>query len=327
MLPVMPRRRPRVVPALAGVALATSVLAAAPAAAHPGRLTLVYDERGVVERLAAGPGALTPARGALRQDPGGGGMFAPGDNARYRVAKVSGARIQGMSAPAIAALLRAEITRGSHGARSHMVAIDEIGRPFGEAPPAVKRKGGGPGPVLASSPGARFAAAMRMLDTPSPYGGTWASRVHVYLAPAVHTSIAAGRGPHRNLGRDGKPHRPTWRALMPGLARAGGVHLQMYHGVSGGARAPMTAGMWRTVPGAFLGLFTGAGGDPTDVHFLFTSAGTPAGARGCTGVVCAWRLAESTAAGRTVLANGPGVYRIGPEAGVWLREFNRRFPG
>lgn len=313
--------------ALAAGAAVLAVAAAGPAAAHPGRLTLVYDTSDVVQRLTApsgGPG-LSPARGALRQDPGGGGMFAPGDNARYRVAKVSGARLQGMSAEAMAATLRAEITGGSFGARSHMVAIDEIGRAYGDPVPAVPRRGAPLPPVPAGSPGARFTRAMRMLEAESPWGGTWASRVHVYLAPAVHTSIAAGRGPERNLGRDGKPHRASWRGVMPGLALAGGVHLQMYHGL-GGRRSALSAGMWRRVPGAFLGLFTRHGGDPTDVHLLFTETGVPRGASGCgSAVACSWRLAESTPAGRLVLANGPGVYRIGAAAPAWLREYNRRF--
>ncbi|HWH15606.1 MAG TPA: hypothetical protein VNT51_12750, partial [Miltoncostaeaceae bacterium] len=300
-----------------------------PASAYPGRLTLVYDTAESVDALvrpARGPG-LSPARGALRQDPAPAGMLQPGDNRRYRVAKVSGRALAGMSAPAIAALLRSEIQRGSSGAGAHLVAVDEITGAFGEPPPARPRRGGGPSPIDPNGPGARFTAAMRMLSTPSPYGGTWAERVLVYLAPAVHTSIAAGRGPHRNLGRDGKPHRRTWRAVMPGLALSGGVHLLMYHGVGGGTR-PFTAGMWRGVPGAFLNMFGRYGGDPTDVHFVFTGGPAPRGApRGCgAGVTCAWRLAESTPAGRTVLANGPAVYRLGGQAPRWLREFNRRFP-
>jgi len=310
--------------------LALAVLAvaapAAPAATSP--ITLVYDVTDVVRRLVDPPSGrgLTPERGALRQDPGSGGMLVPGDNAPYRVGKVSGRDLEAMSARAMADALRREVAAGAFGAGSHMVAIDEIGRRFGDGAPRVPRRGMTLPPVDPSSPGARFTAAMRLLDTPSPYGGTWASRVHVYLAPAVHTAIAAGRGPHRNLGRDGKPHWSTWRGVMPGLALAGGVHLQMYSGV-GGRTVSFTAGTWRAVPPSFLGLFARYGGDAARVHFLFTGGAVPRGApRGCGDAMgCKWALAEATPAGRAILANGPGVYRIGGDALAWLREFNRRF--
>ena len=42
-------------------------------------------------------------------------------------------------------------------------------------------------------------------------------------------------------------------------------------------------------------------------------------------MACSWTLAESTPAGKAILANGPGVYRIGSEARDWLAEYNKRF--
>ena len=228
-----------------------------------------------------------------------------------------------MNAPRAA--LRARIRHGGDGAASHMVAIDEIDAVYADARPRMVARGAALPRVRASWAGARFSRAMRLLDRPSPYGGTWASRVHVYLAPGVHSSMAAGRGPLRNLGRDGKPHLRSWRAVMPGLALAGGVHLQMYHAHTG-ARTAFTAGEWRRVPGAVVGLLRRAGGDPARVHFIFSSTAVPAGASGCVDAQgCAWALAESTPAGRAVLANGPGVYRIDADAARWLQEFNRRF--
>jgi hypothetical protein len=291
-------------------------------------LTLVYDTSSVVRDLVSpgGQRGLSPERGALRQDPGGGGMFAPGDNARYRVAKVSDEEIVSRSAQDIAEILKGQIRRGRAGATSHLVAIDEIGRPFGEAPPSPAGRGAPPRPVDANSPGARFTAAMRILAAEeSPYGGTWASRVHVYIAPGMSTAIGAGRGPDRNRGRDGKPHRPSWQAVMPGLALAGGVHLQMYNG-KGGTPTMFSATNWRRVPTGFLLLFARYGGDGSRTHFIFTG-GVPAGASGCSDAQnCAWKLADSTPAGHGILVNGPGVYRIGGDARAWLREFNARFP-
>jgi hypothetical protein len=312
--------------------LVVAALAAAAAVAAPShadaRLSLVYDTSDVVARLVS-PGAgagLTPERGALRQDPGTGGMLAPGDNAPYRVSKVDEKSFLSMTAAQIADVLKGEITEGKDGAMSHLVAIDEIGRPFGEMPPARPTRGAKLAPVDPNSLGARFSAAMALLAAEeSPWGGTWASRVHVYLAPGVVTSIGVGRGTERNLGRDGKPHRPTWRGVMPGLAQAGGVHLQMYHGL-GGVVTAFTAAEWRASATGVVDLLARYGGDSSRVHFLFSSTAIPAGATRCADAQeCSWKLAESTPAGRTILANGPGVYRIGADAENWMREFNRRF--
>ncbi len=322
-----PVRRPRI--GRCFPLFAAALVSGAAAAPSQASLSLVYDTSATVKDLVSpgGQRGLTPERGALRQDPGGGGMFAPGDNARYRVAKVSDEDIAARSAGDIAELLRGQIRRGRVGATSHLVSVDEIGRPFGEAPPASPRRGAGPRAVDPNSPGARFSAAMQMLaGEESPYGGTWASRVHVYIAPAMSTAIGAGRGPNRNLGRDQKPHRPSWQAVMPGLALAGGVHLQMYNG-KGGSPSMFSATNWRRVPAGFIELFGRYGGDGARVHFIFTGGGVPAGARGCSGSQnCAWKLAESTPAGQAILANGPGIYRIGGDARAWMREFNGRFP-
>ena len=101
-----------------------------------------------------------------------------------------------------------------------------------------------------AKPGAKLSAAMDLLAArPYPGGGTYAERVHLYIAPAFSTSIAAGRGPHRHLGNDGKPHRATWRGVMPAVAKAGGVWIEMYH--HDGTLTSMTAKEWRTVPQGF----------------------------------------------------------------------------
>ncbi len=292
-------------------------------------MSLVYDTSEVVQRLVTPPvgAGLTPARGALRQDPGTGGMLAPGDNAPYRVSKIDEKAFLSLTPAQIAETLKGEITEGDDGALSHLVAIDEIGRPFGEEPPSRPTRGATLAPVDPNSVGARFSEALRILAAEeSPWGGTWASRVHVYLAPGVVTSIGVGRGPERNLGRDRKPHRPTWRGVMPGLALTGGVHLQMYHGL-GGVVTAFTASEWRASSGGVLKLLARYAGDARRVHFLFSATGTPAGATGCTDAQnCSWKLAEATPGGRTILANGAGVYRIGADAENWLREFNLRFP-
>ena len=203
-------------------------------------------------------------------------------------------------------------------------------RPAAPCRTGPPRRDGGLRPVDLRSLGSRFSQAMAMLSRPSPYGGTYASRVHVFIAPAMSTAIAAGRGPNHNLGRDGKAHFATWRGVMPGLARAGGLWIEMYHGTAGSPRTrSMTAREWRTVVPALLSLTSRAGGSARQLHFVFTgNARGPAGAgRACGApMACSWRLASSSAANRRVLANGPGAYRLGGQAAHWLSEFNARFP-
>ena len=40
---------------------------------------------------------------------------------------------------------------------------------------------------------------------------------------------------------------------------------------------------------------------------------------------CQWALAAATPAGGRILANGPGAYGLGSQAGEWRTEFNRAF--
>jgi hypothetical protein len=297
-------------------AVAGAALAIAPAAGSTSTpLTIVYDTTSTTHQLVfpRGGHGLSPIRGALRQDPGLGGMFAPGNNAPYRVAKVSGATLYRMSVSQMASTLERSIMRGKYGAEAHLVTVDELMETFGD-----------PGTA-----GIRFSDAMRILASQqSPWGGTWASRVEVFVAPGIVSSIAMGRGPQHNLAPNGRRQYRSWTGVMPGIALAGGVHLEMYHG-SGAPLTAFSASQWRRSPGAFLDLLSRYGGSASKVHLVFTSTTVPAGApRGWGDAMeASWSLARSTAAGRTLLANGPDAYRLGRRASEWLREFNRSFPG
>jgi hypothetical protein len=313
----VPGPRPPFPLVLAALALAAAAPAAGTAA---GRMSILYDEAASVRALTgpSGPGAPIGAdRGAYRQDPGPGGIFDPrGRDDHHRVAKLSAAELAPMGAEQMAARMRREIDRPMHPNRSGLVGIDEIGNPFND------RRGGA---------GTRLSAAMAILAAASHRaGGSYAERVHLYMAPAFGSSIAAGLGPHHTLGRDGKPHRAGWRRVMPALARAGGVWLEMYHHSHAGGLTPMTAREWRAVPRDVLSYHVRFGGDPGRVHFVMSEArSAPAGApRRCGGpMACQWRLAGATAAGRTVLANGPGAYRLGAQAVAWRAQYNRAFGG
>lgn len=342
------------------LALAALAALASPAAGSE-RMSILYDEQAPVRALTdpAGPGApLTAERGAVRQDPGPGGIFDPqGRDDAFRIAKLSTSEIEDLSPEAMADRIQDEIDDPEQPNSSGLVAIDEIGNTFNDGRVRImhstktvrgKRirvsttnrlvvtrngyrivRGPAPLPVVSpASPGARLSVAMRLLsERAHPAGGTYAERVHLYIAPAFSTSIALGRGVHHHLGNDGKPHRATWRGVMPALARAGGVWIEMYHSYGGQGISPMTAREWRVVPRVFSAYASRFGADPGRFHLLMTAASSiPAGAAGCTEpMACQWRLAASTPAGARLLANGPGAYRVGGQAGLWRQEFNRVF--
>lgn len=291
---------------------------------RPGAQAVLYDMdaavREIVDPQDGGMG-LGVGRGALRQEPSTSGLFSDADEAAM-IGKVTEEDLRGLGADEIAAVLREAIDD----APGHIVAFDEL-TPYEADPRSPFVKGGRIPAPDPSSPGAHLANALISLDTPSPYGGTWASRVHVYIAPAVTSAMAAGRGPDRNLGRDGKARFRTYRTVMTGLARAGAVWIEAYHGRT----APLTSftvAEWRAAPAAFLAEYRRAGGDPSRLHLLMTGTEAfPAGSLPASCVTpqqCQWALAEGTAAGRTILANGVGGYRLGAHARPWLAEWQGR---
>ena len=291
---------------------------------RPGAIGVLYDMdaavREVVDPLDGGTG-FTHAQGALRQEPSTSGLFH-GDDDGSRMAKVTEEDLRGLPAAQIAQVLREEIA----GSDSKLVAFDEL-TPYEADPKGPVVKGGRIPPPDPASPGAQLAQALALLDVPSPYGGTWASRVHIYIAPAVSSAIAAGRGPDRNWGRDGKARFRTYRTVMAGLAKAGGVWIEVYHGKTVPLQ-PFTAEEWRKAPAAFSAEYRRAGGDPSRLHFLITGTDAYPKGRlvpGCTTpMACQWAMAESTSAGRAILANGVGGYRLGAHARPWLAEWQAR---
>ena len=178
-----------------------------------------------------------------------------------------------------------------------------------------------------SSPGAKLSTAMDLLAArPYPGGGTYAERVHLYIAPAFSTSIAAGRGPHRHLGNDGKPHRATWRGVMPAVAKAGGVWLEMYH--HDGTLTSMTAKEWRTVPQGFASYAARFGGQTDRVHLLIGGTPAPAGVvrmRRGDGLPVGPRGVDPHRAGHA--GERPRRIPSGSQAAAWRAEYNRALPG
>ncbi len=290
-----------------------------------GATGVLYDMDAAVRevvRQSDGAAGLTGARGALRQEPSTSALFGQHDE-RWKVGKVTIEDLVDLPADEMAQVMRDAISDAS----GHLIGLDEI-TSIAADPRARLVIGARIPPADPESVASRMARAFTALDQPSPYGGTWASRVHVYLAPEVTTAMATGRGPDRNLGRDRKPHFRTYRTVMSGLARAGGVWIEMYHGTAEGATAPFSVTTWQRSPAAVTAEYRRAGGDASRLHLLMTgSAEYPRGnlPAGCvTPQRCNWVLAESTPAGRALIANGVGGYRLAASARSFLAEWQAR---
>lgn len=341
-------------------ALAVTALAALPSLASAVPVSLVYDQQEAVRDLTttAGPGMpLSGERGLLRQDPGPGGIFDPQQrDGQFRVGKVSGTSLLPLSAEGMAGVIRAQIDHPKEPNSSGLVSIDEIGNAWNDGRVkityawhsvrgvrirvashnrlVITKRGyrivRGPAALPKVDPGGPASRLSQALETlagiPYPGGGNYAERVQIYIAPAFMSSIALGRGPHHNLGNDGKPHKATWRGVMPALARAGGVWLEMYHFTAAGGMTPATSAEWRAAPGVFSRYLVRFHGDPARLHMLMTgAAAAPPGAPAACGapMACQWALADSTPAGHAMLLNGAGAYRLGSQATAWRVEFNR----
>lgn len=301
--------------ALAGALMA---LGAIPATA-PAALSILDDADAPVRQIVQpsdGSVGIDGPRGALRQEPSVGHLFGGAADARFRIGRIEAASLVTLPAKTIAARLRNQIDRGcviggrNYGCSSRMVVVYGVDARFADR----------------GTLGARFTAAMKLLQRPAPGGGTYAGRVHVMLAPSAIRQIAVGRGLDQNLDRAGTATLPRWRTVMPGLARAGGLWLQMYP--HDRRATPLSAGEWSTSLRDVTSLYLRAGGRTDRLHIMFTRAAKrPVGApRSCaSAMACQWALADR-GIGARILRNGAGAYRVGAQAAEWRRQHNLRMP-
>ena len=240
--------------------------------------TIVYDTPAIVQELVS----LSHDRGTVCVDAGPDTTFT----ASQRVAKIPGRTIWGDSVPQIVTAIKHNIDRGQYGAMAHEVAVDEVMPKFSNHWKA----------------GRNFSRAMWVLHKErTPWGGTYASRVEVFVSPSIVTDIASGYG-------------TAWFSqVMPALAMAGGVHLEMYHGGKQPLKGFSTK-LWRTAPTAFLDVFKHYEGKQNRVHFVFTATTMPMRAT--------WKAARATAINRAILANGPDEWSLKTQALQWLQEYN-----
>ena len=271
-----------------------------------------------IVRGEPGVPGLTFQRGAFRPEPTRQHLFAGNADVTHRLNKLTARELLGRSAAAQAALLKEQIdsTCPPQNCQSHLVTVDEIGNRYSD------RRGG---------EGTTLAEAMAILDAmPSPFGGSYASRVHFFIAPAMVTAIGAGLGPDHNLGRNGRALRTTWNKVMPALARSGGVWLEMYRPV-GGTTLGYEKRHWESGPRDFAQLFMrhrAIGASLSKIHLLMSSAGLPPGGSPqvfCPDQACQWEQATNPRSmNPRFVQNGTGEFQIGSrEQGIaWLRGYN-----
>lgn len=207
------------------------------------RMSLLYVTDGGVRGIVGASETTRALPWLYRQEPSSsvpGAQLASNDQ---RMTKVSGAALAAAGSSAeMARILRAAVDRtcvtpaGVNTCGAHRVAVDDITPRFG----ALGAR---------SAVGRQLNEAMAHLERiPSPWGGSYASRVEFAVAPAVSTSVTAGLGPNRTLGRDGLVHRRDYRDVFSAMARAGGVWLEMYHFTLDRRMVLFTAAEWRDVP-------------------------------------------------------------------------------
>ncbi len=297
------------------------------------------------------------------QEPNVGHLFAGDADKPYRLSGLPAAKlIAAGNATAMAQLLRARIDApgcvfapwGDSGCSSHLVFVDEIDYRFAEKAPNLntpswrgrtsrnqaKRKFPNYVPrPLPGHVGNELSAAMEQLAAiPYPDGGTYAERVHFYIAPGVVSSIGVGKGKFHNLGRDRRPHFRSHEGLRLALQRAGGVWLEMYHfDRASRTRRSFNTNEWRAYPWRFALYMTGPGSttaDPTmlaKLHFHMSNGmpknkgGAPAEcADAATPQGCQFALASSVI-NAPILANGVGAYRMEGDEAEWRSHVKHLF--
>ena len=215
------------------------------------RITILYDTDDGVAATLGSSATMRFLPWIFRQEPSSSeARAALGNNSSQRITKVSAADLaREPSATAMADTLRAAANKtcttpaGFNTCGAHMVSLDELTQAYAQPPSSTR-----PDPA---NPGVRLAAAMRMLQrTPSPWGGSYASRIHIYVAPGMSTSIAAGRGPFRTRGRDGKNHFRNFSWAVQALSRGADAWLEMYHFRNTPTKTAFTPTEWRDVPTA-----------------------------------------------------------------------------
>ena len=325
------------------------------------RIAILYDtDEGVAATL--GPSVtMRFLPWIFRQEPSSSEVSAAlADNSSQRITKVSADDLaREPSATAMADTLRAAVDKkcttpaGFNTCGAHMASLDELTQTYAQPPWSTR-----PDPA---NPGVRLAVAMRMLQRiPSPWGGSYASRIHIYVAPGMSTSIAAGRGPFRTKGRDGKNHFRNYSWAMQALSRGADTWLEMYHFRNTATKTAFTPREWRDVPTA-MATFMRERSPKTNplnkLHFMVAGVGPTEGcavllpgvdtnitrtARAAITVIptpepvvvipdsgspmsCLWKRMQAGPVNQRITANGVGTHRVSGDVATEFGDLWRQF--
>jgi hypothetical protein len=200
-----------------------------------------------------------------------------------RLGKVDASQVSGLRPEQIAARLTGAIERGGCGRQdcdSHLVAFDDVN---------LEHRG---------PPGAALSSAMKLLDRPSPWGGSYAERMQLYVDVDAFLDLSRRQGAAR------------WASVGPALAQAGGVWIETYRSTGPGRVGSLSRQQWIAGTQAIADVMRAFGGTTSRLHFLFGPDPPPQG------------LAKATATSlnRLVLCNGSGAFQMSSaEALGWLR--------
>lgn len=250
--------------ALVTAFVAASACAGGAASAAP-MIALYGPAPSIKKIIAPGTSSALPVDGRLHiVEPNGGHLWAGDNDKPYRLDKVKADDLIARgSGAAMAAYLKNRIDNpcqfswGSIDCRSGIVMVDEINRKFQEpAPntarypwtlPIAKRPAFVPR-VRAGQPGYELSKAMEILaNTPHADGGNYAQHVQLFMAPGVVSSLGVGGGKYHNMGRDLRPHFPTYEGVRKAFQLSGGTWLEMYH-FNGSTRYPFNTREWKVYP-------------------------------------------------------------------------------
>lgn len=339
-------------------ALVTAITAAACASAATATpMIALYGTPTTVKRIVA-PGTSTalPIDGRVTVvEPNGGHLYAGDRDKPYRLDKIKATDLIALrTGEAMAAYLKNRIDNpcvfswGRIDCQSGIAMIDEIDRRFQEPAPDVtkypwtlpiaERPAFVP-KIKEGQPGLELSQAMQILaNTPHADGGNYAQHVHLFLAPGPLSSLGLAGGKYHNMGRDLRPHYPTYEGVRKAFQLSGGTWLEMYHYKSG-VRYPFNTREWKMYPYKVMQWMTAPGTSVVPAtqyiakgHFMMSNKmparlgtkipapcynlATPQG--------CQFALA-STPRNLPILRNGPGAYRMEGNELEWRKHLRLRF--
>lgn len=199
-----------------------------------------------------------------------------------RLGKVTAEDIAGLAPHRVAETLRAAVADGGCGAEectSHLVGFDDVNL----------QHRGVEGLVLSD--------ALSRLEVESPYGGSVAERIHLYLDVDAFHDMARPLAAER------------WEAVGPALSRAGGIWIETYRSAGPGRLGPLTEAQWVAATRTVVQLARQGGSGSARIHYLL----------GPEPFADSVAKATATPLNRVVACSGVGAYDLDvQQARAWM---------